>query len=268
MVLLNELMTLICQETLGASRTKRPTFHSVSFTGGIMVMKVAILWGNYRDYRQKHETSLDTLSVGPLRSGAVITSHKEKKRNSASSLAPWCTQRRRGRKPHSNRFTSALWWCTGKNMNLTTPKTVLFAHPFQPRTWQKTEYAQKFSAVARLHSIGVDCYHVKLRLNVFQALIRGDYLPRAYHALRGGLPYAVSAYIKFRQGQSLLRSLSPERFYCCDQGRNRSKAEKAIRSLAAANTRRRQANANWLLSSTQRNRAENLIIVEFIAPMI
>ena len=248
MTLLNELMSLICQETWAQSAPK-----DLPFIGGLLGF-YGYESGHFVEHLPdtvKHDIQLDTLSIG-LYGWAVVTNHKEKTTQLITS--PWC---------HSediadliNRFTSACDDVLVKH-NLNEARPFALKAPFTSNM-SEAEYAQKFTTVQDYIQSG-DCYQVNLAQR-FSTHYQGDTFT-AYHALRSVCPTPFSAYMEFSPEQSIL-SHSPERFLLCDQGRVESKPIKG--TVARGKTPEEdKANADWLLAS-EKDRAENLMIVDLL----
>ncbi|RCX07657.1 aminodeoxychorismate synthase component I [Marinomonas foliarum] len=248
MTLLNELMSLICQEPWAQSAPK-----DLPFIGGLLGF-YGYESGHFVEQLPdtvKHDIQLDTLSIG-LYGWAVVTNHQEKTTQLITS--PWC---------HSedvadliNRFTSASDDVLVKH-DLNEARPFTLQTPFSSNMTE-AEYAQKFSAVQDYIQSG-DCYQVNLAQR-FSAQYQGDTFT-AYHTLREVCPTPFSAYMEFSPEQSIL-SHSPERFLLCDQGRVESKPIKG--TIARGKTPEEdKANAAWLLAS-EKDRAENLMIVDLL----
>ncbi|MGO3740574.1 MAG: aminodeoxychorismate synthase component I [Marinomonas foliarum] len=248
MTLLNELMSLICQEPWAQSAPK-----DLPFIGGLLGF-YGYESGHFVEQLPdtvKHDIQLDTLSIG-LYGWAVVTNHQEKTTQLITS--PWC---------HSedvadliNRFTSACDDVLVKH-DLNEARPFTLQTPFSSNMTE-AEYAQKFSAVQDYIQSG-DCYQVNLAQQ-FSAQYQGDTFT-AYHTLREVCPTPFSAYMEFSPEQSIL-SHSPERFLLCDQGRVESKPIKG--TIARGKTPEEdKANAAWLLAS-EKDRAENLMIVDLL----
>jgi para-aminobenzoate synthetase component I len=248
MTLMNELMSLICQEPWAKSAAK-----DLPFIGGLL---------GYYGYESghfveqlpntvEHDIQLESLNIG-LYAWAVVTSHQQK--TTQLILSPWCN-------PEDiadliNRFTSACDDVLVKHeLNHANPFALLT--PFKSNMTAE-EYAQKFSAVQDYIQSG-DCYQVNLAQR-FSSSYQGDTFT-AYHALRDVCPTPFSAYMEFSPEQSLL-SHSPERFLLCDQGRVESKPIKGTIARGAT-PEEDKANADWLLASAK-DRAENLMIVDLL----
>ena len=240
MDLLNELMTLICQEPWAKSASKE-----LPFTGGLL---------GYYGYESghfveklpdtvKHDIQLASLDMG-LYAWAVISSHQEK--TTQLVLTPWCSDEET--EELVKRFTSAK----SDNLKDFTLKT--------PFTSNMTEgdYAEKFAAVQEYIQSG-DCYQVNLAQR-FSSTYQGDTFT-AYQALRDVCPTPFSAYLEVSPEQSLL-SHSPERFLLCDKGRVESKPIKGTIARGAT-PEEDKANADWLIAS-EKNRSENLMIVDLL----
>lgn len=248
MTLLNELMSLICQEPWAKSAPK-----DLPFVGGLL---------GYYGYESghfveqlpdtvEHDIQLDTLSIG-LYGWAVVTCHKKKA--TQLIISPWCLSEDVA--DLINRFTSACDDVLVKH-DLNEAQPFSLETPFTSNMTE-TEYAQKFSAVQDYIQSG-DCYQVNLAQR-FSTRYQGDTFT-AYHALRDACPTPFSAYMEFSPEQSLL-SHSPERFLLCDQGRVESKPIKG--TVARGKTPDEdKANADWLLAS-EKDRAENLMIVDLL----
>ncbi|WOD07917.1 aminodeoxychorismate synthase component I [Marinomonas sp. GJ51-6] len=240
MDLLNELMTLICQEPWAKSAPKE-----LPFTGGLL---------GYYGYESghfveklpdtvKHDIQLASLDMG-LYAWAVISSHQEK--TTQLVLTPWCSDEET--EELVKRFTSA------KSDNL---KDFTLKTPFTSNMTEG-EYAEKFAAVQEYIQSG-DCYQVNLAQR-FSSTYQGDTFT-AYQALRDVCPTPFSAYLEVSPEQSLL-SHSPERFLLCDKGRVESKPIKG--TIARGGTPEEdKANADWLIAS-EKNRSENLMIVDLL----
>lgn len=248
MTLLNELMSLICQEPWAQSAPK-----NLPFIGGLLGF-YGYESGHFVEQLPdtvKHDIQLDTLSIG-LYSWAVVTNHQEKTTQLITS--PWC---------HSedvadliNRFTSACDDVLVKH-DLNEARPFTLQTPFSSNMTE-AEYAQKFATVQDYIQSG-DCYQVNLAQR-FSAQYQGDTFT-AYHTLRDVCPTPFSAYMEFSPEQSIL-SHSPERFLLCDQGRVESKPIKG--TIARGKTPEEdKANAAWLLAS-EKDRAENLMIVDLL----
>ncbi|ETI62378.1 aminodeoxychorismate synthase component I [Marinomonas profundimaris] len=248
MSLMNELMTLICQEPWAKNAPK-----DLPFIGGLL---------GYYGYESghfvealpdtvKHDISLEPLSVG-LYAWAVVTSHKTK--TTQLIIAPWCDQEEAA--DIINRLTSACDDVLVKH-DLHHANAFSLQTPFASNMTE-AEYAQKFATVQDYIQSG-DCYQVNLAQR-FSSTYQGDTFT-AYQTLRNVCPTPFSAYIGLSPQQSLL-SHSPERFLLCDQGRVESKP---IKGTVARGTTPEEdkANANWLLASTK-DRAENLMIVDLL----
>ncbi|WP_219703820.1 aminodeoxychorismate synthase component I [Marinomonas lutimaris] len=248
MTLLNELMSLICQEPWAKSAPK-----DLPFVGGLL---------GYYGYESghfveqlpdtvEHDIQLETLSIG-LYGWAVVTCHKKK--NTQLIISPWCLSEDVA--DLINRFTSACDDVLVKHdLNEARPFTLKV--PFTSNMTEEA-YAQKFAAVQDYIQSG-DCYQVNLAQR-FSTRYQGDTFT-AYHALRDVCPTPFSAYMEFSPEQSLL-SHSPERFLLCDQGRVESKPIKG--TVARGKTPEEdKANADWLLAS-EKDRAENLMIVDLL----
>jgi para-aminobenzoate synthetase component 1 len=240
MDLLNELMTLICQEPWAISAPK-----DLPFTGGLL---------GYYGYESghfveklpdtvEHDIQLETLDVG-LYAWAVITSHKDK--TTQLILTPWCSENEKD--DLIRRFET---------------ETETQAMPFALQTpfvsnMTENDYAQKFARVQEYIQSG-DCYQVNLAQR-FSSTYQGDTFT-AYQALRNVCPTPFSAYLTLSAEQSLL-SHSPERFLLCDKGRVESKPIKG--TIARGITPEEdKTNAEWLLTS-EKNRSENLMIVDLL----
>ncbi|PYF83121.1 aminodeoxychorismate synthase subunit I [Marinomonas alcarazii] len=248
MTLLNELMSLICQETWAQSAPK-----DLPFIGGLLGF-YGYESGHFVEQLPdtvKHDIQLDTLSVG-LYGWAVVTNHQEKTTQLITS--PWC---------HAedvadliNRFTSACDDVLVKH-DLNEARPFVLQAPFTSNM-SDAEYAQKFATVQDYIQSG-DCYQVNLAQR-FSTQYQGDTFT-AYHALRDVCPTPFSAYMEFSPEQSIL-SHSPERFLLCDQGRVESKPIKG--TIARGKTPEEdKANADKLLAS-EKDRAENLMIVDLL----
>ncbi|WP_137169935.1 aminodeoxychorismate synthase component I [Marinomonas sp. FW-1] len=248
MTLLNELMSLICQESWAQSAPK-----DLPFIGGLLGF-YGYESGHFVEELPdtvKHDIQLDTLSVG-LYGWAVVTNHQEKTTQLITS--PWC---------HAedvadliNRFTSACDDVLVKH-DLNEARPFVLQAPFTSNM-SDAEYAQKFAAVQDYIQSG-DCYQVNLAQR-FSTQYQGDTFT-AYHALRDVCPTPFSAYMVFSPEQSIL-SHSPERFLLCDQGRVESKPIKG--TIARGKTPEEdKANADKLLAS-EKDRAENLMIVDLL----
>ncbi|MEP3348408.1 MAG: aminodeoxychorismate synthase component I [Marinomonas sp.] len=240
MDLLNELMTLICQEPWAKSAPKE-----LPFTGGLL---------GYYGYESghfveklpdtvKHDIQLASLDMG-LYAWAVISSHQEK--TTQLVLTPWCSDEEA--EELVKHFTSAKS-DTLKDFTLKTPFT---------SNMTEGEYAEKFAAVQEYIQSG-DCYQVNLAQR-FSSTYQGDTFT-AYQALRDVCPTPFSAYLEVSPEQSLL-SHSPERFLLCDKGRVESKPIKGTIARGAT-PEEDKANANWLIAS-EKNRSENLMIVDLL----
>lgn len=119
------------------------------------------------------------------------------------------------------------------------------------------KYASLFSCVQGYIKAG-DCYQVNIAQR-FSSPYTGDPL-EAYLHLRQQLPSPFSAFMQWDSGSIL--SLSPERFL---QVRERNIETKPIKgTIARGKTPEEdQKNASWLQSS-QKNRAENVMIVDLL----
>lgn len=240
MDLLNELMTLICQEPWAKSVSK-----ALPFTGGLL---------GYYGYESghfvenlpdtvEHDIQLASLDMG-LYAWAVISSHQEK--TTQLVLTPWCSDKET--EELVKRFTSAK----PDNLKDFTLKTPFISN------MTEGEYAEKFTAVQDYIQSG-DCYQVNLAQR-FSSTYQGDTFT-AYQALRDVCPTPFSAYLEVSPEQSLL-SHSPERFLLCDKGRVESKPIKG--TIARGTTPEEdKANADWLINS-EKNRSENLMIVDLL----
>ncbi|MEO9273858.1 aminodeoxychorismate synthase component I [Marinomonas sp. 5E14-1] len=240
MNLLNELMTLICQEPWAKSAPKE-----LPFTGGLL---------GYYGYESghfveklpdtvEHDIQLASLDMG-LYAWAVISSHQRK--TTQLVLTPWCSNEET--EGLVKRFTSA------KPDNL---KDFTLKMPFTSNMTEG-EYSEKFAAVQKYIQSG-DCYQVNLAQR-FSSTYQGDTFT-AYQALRDVCPTPFSAYLEVSPKQSLL-SHSPERFLLCDKGRVESKPIKGTIARGAT-PEEDKANADWLIAS-EKNRSENLMIVDLL----
>lgn len=239
--LLNELMTLICQEPWALSAPK-----DLPFTGGLL---------GYYGYESghfveqipdtvKHDIALDTLDLG-LFGWAVITSHQTK--TTQLIITPWCEEQESA--DIIERLTQANTTTKHQEFALTKPFT---------SNMTADDYAEKFAAVQEYIQSG-DCYQVNLAQR-FSSQYEGDTFT-AYQSLRKACPTPFSAYIELSDEQSLL-SHSPERFLLCDKGRVESKPIKGTIARGAT-PEEDKANADWLLAS-EKNRSENLMIVDLL----
>ena len=255
MNLLNELMTLICQEPWAMSAPK-----DLPFTGGLL---------GYYGYESghfveklpdtvQHDIQLETLNVG-LYAWAVITSHKDK--TTQLILTPWCSENEKD--DLIRRFIDTNHPVENNDSSQLQSQLQSQAQPFSLKTpfvsnMTESEYAQKFARVQEYIQSG-DCYQVNLAQR-FSSTYQGDTFT-AYQALREVCPTPFSAYLEISAEQSLL-SHSPERFLLCDNGRVESKPIKG--TIARGITPEEdKANAEWLLAS-EKNRSENLMIVDLL----
>jgi len=123
------------------------------------------------------------------------------------------------------------------------------------------DYLKQTAAVQGYIGAG-DCYQANLAQH-FSAPYRGDTLT-AYRALRAALPSPHSCYWQWHSGGSekALLSLSPERFLKLSGRRVETKPIKG--TIARADDSQADAdNAAWLAAS-EKNRAENLMIVDLM----
>jgi len=246
MDLLNELMTLICQEPWAISAPKE-----LPFTGGLL---------GYYGYESghfveklpdtvQHDIQLKSLDVG-LYAWAVITSHKDK--TTQLVLTPWCDKSEENELVQ--RFTKAHI-LERKDQEDRTPFTL--QAPFVSNM-TKDDYAQKFTTIQDYIQSG-DCYQVNLAQR-FSSTYQGDTFS-AYQTLRNICPTPFSAYMEISPEQSILCH-SPERFLLCDNGRIESKPIKGTIARGAT-PKADKANADWLIAS-EKNRSENLMIVDLL----
>ncbi|MBR7888981.1 aminodeoxychorismate synthase component I [Marinomonas sp. A79] len=246
--LLNELMTLICQEPWAKSAPK-----DLPFIGGLLGY-YGYESGHYVEQLPdtvKHDIQLDDLSLG-LYSWAVVTSHLKK--TTQLILSPWCDSETAA--DLINRFTSACDDVLVKH-ELHHSNPFCLTTPFTSNM-SDADYAEKFAAVQGYIQSG-DCYQVNLAQR-FSSTYQGDTFT-AYHTLRDACPTPFAAYLQLSDGQSLL-SHSPERFLLCDQGRVESKPIKG--TIARGKTPEEdQANADQLMASIK-DKAENLMIVDLL----
>ncbi|MGJ8646390.1 MAG: aminodeoxychorismate synthase component I [Marinomonas colpomeniae] len=244
MDLLNELMTLICQEPWAISASK-----DLPFTGGLL---------GYYSYESghfveqlpdtvKHDIQLDSLNMG-LYTWAVITSHQEK--TTQLIITPWCDETEAI--DLIKRFTEM-----SDKKHTKERQTFSLTAPFTSNM-TASDYAKKFATVQEYIQSG-DCYQVNLAQR-FSSTYQGDTFT-AYQALREVCPTPFSAYLEISPEQSLL-SHSPERFLLCDQGHVESKPIKG--TIARGETPEEdKANSDWLEAS-EKNRSENLMIVDLL----
>ncbi|MBD5770076.1 aminodeoxychorismate synthase component I [Marinomonas colpomeniae] len=244
MDLLNELMTLICQEPWAISASK-----DLPFTGGLL---------GYYSYESghfveqlpdtvKHDIQLDPLNMG-LYTWAVITSHQEK--TTQLIITPWCDETEAI--DLIKRFTEM-----SDKKHTKERQTFSLTAPFTSNM-TASDYAKKFATVQEYIQSG-DCYQVNLAQR-FSSTYQGDTFT-AYQALREVCPTPFSAYLEISPEQSLL-SHSPERFLLCDQGHVESKPIKG--TIARGETPEEdKANSDWLEAS-EKNRSENLMIVDLL----
>lgn len=244
MSLLNELMTLICQEPWAISAPK-----DLPFTGGLL---------GYYGYESghfveqlpdtvKHDIQLDTLNVG-LYAWAVITSHQEK--TTQLIITPWCDEAEET--DLIKRFTE-----TSNKTHIKEPQAFSLTAPFTSNM-TASDYAKKFTTVQEYIQSG-DCYQVNLAQR-FSSTYQGDTFT-AYQVLRDVCPTPFSAYLEISPEQSVL-SHSPERFLLCDNGRVESKPIKG--TIARGETPEEdKLNSDWLEAS-EKNRSENLMIVDLL----
>ena len=244
MSLLNELMTLICQEPWAISAPK-----DLPFTGGLL---------GYYGYESghfveqlpdtvKHDIQLDTLNVG-LYAWAVITSHQEK--TTQLIITPWCDEAEAT--DLIKRFTE-----TSNKTHIKEPQAFSLTAPFTSNM-TASDYAKKFTTVQEYIQSG-DCYQVNLAQR-FSSTYQGDTFT-AYQVLRDVCPTPFSAYLEISPEQSVL-SHSPERFLLCDNGRVESKPIKG--TIARGETPEEdKLNSDWLEAS-EKNRSENLMIVDLL----
>ncbi len=140
------------------------------------------------------------------------------------------------------------------------PNPFALSGPFTA-TSSAEQYMAGVAAVKEYIGAG-DCYQANLAQH-FSAPYRGDPLA-AYRALRAALPSPHSCYWQWRSGErnAALLSLSPERFLKLAERRVETKPIKG--TIGRADDRQTDRdNAAWLAAS-EKNRAENLMIVDLM----
>ncbi|MCV2403279.1 aminodeoxychorismate synthase component I [Marinomonas sp. C2222] len=242
MSLLDELMSLICQEPWAISASK-----ALPFTGGLLGY-YGYESGHYVEKLPdtvEHDIKLDTLDVG-LYAWAVITDHKEQ--STQLIFTPWCDQ---------NEIDELISLFHAVPNSIENKETFLLKTPFASNM-TAADYEQKFNRVQE-YILSGDCYQVNLAQR-FSSQYEGDTFS-AYQTLREACPTPYAAYLELSPEQSVL-SHSPERFLQCDQGRVESKPIKGTVSRGATEEEDK-ANAEWLQAS-EKNRSENLMIVDLL----